>query len=97
MLEAMTHSYLFYTMDHQNLVELNVSPNINGMENVFMWVFKTRCNYRILNPCKVIVVHHEHCIRETGRMRINIGGQSALASFTGQLQYSSILKYKIYF
>ena len=84
-------AFVFYvneTIDRQKLVELDVTPNINGMENVLMWIFKTRLSYKILNPCKVLVVYHEHClsIREIGRRRINIGGKSALASFTNQLQ-----------
>ena len=84
-------TFVFYvneTMDHQNLVEINVAPNVNGMENVLMWIFKTRFNYRILNPCKVLVVHHEHCIsiREIGRKRINVGGKSAVVPFSDQLQ-----------
>jgi len=76
------------TIDRQKLVELDVTPNINGMENVLMWIYKTRLKYRILNPCKVLFVYHMHCIpiRETGRKRINNGGKSALVPYTNQLQ-----------
>ena len=84
-------AFVFYvneTIDRQKLVELDVTPNINGMENVLMWIFKMRLNYRILNPCKVLLVHHMHCIpiRETGRRRINDGGKSAWVPYTNQLQ-----------
>ena len=76
------------TIDRQKLAELDVTPNINGMENVLMWVYKTRLNYRILNPCKVLFIYHMHCIpiRETGRQRINNGGKSAWVPYTNQLQ-----------
>ena len=84
-------TFVFYVrepIDRQKLSELDVTPNVSGMENVLIWLFKTRFNYRILNPCKVLVVHHLHCItvRDTGRKRINGGGKSATVSFTDQLQ-----------
>ena len=84
-------TFVFYvsgTIDYQTLVEVDVTPNISGMENVLMWIFKKRLNYRILNPCKVLLVHHMHCIsiRETGRKRINVNGKSARTSFTDELQ-----------
>ena len=84
-------AFVFYVngpIDRRKLVEIDVTPNIHGIENVFMWVFKVRLNYRILNPCKVLLVHHMHCIsiRETGRRRINEGEKSAWVPYTNQLQ-----------
>ena len=73
---------------HDKLVELDVTPNMNGMENVLIWIFQTRLQYRVLNPCKVLIVYHNHCvpIRDGGRKRINGGGKSGAAGFTDKLQ-----------
>ena len=84
-------TFVFYVngpIDRSKLIEIDVTPNIHGIENIFMWVFKSKLNYRILNPCKVLLVHHIHCItiRETGRKRINVGEKNALASYTYLLQ-----------
>ena len=72
---------------HQ-LVEVDVTPNMAGIENVLIWIFKTRFNYKVLNPCKVLIVYHSHCIsiREMGRERINVEGKNALVYFTYQLE-----------
>ena len=83
--------FVFYVngpIDRRKLVEIDVTPNVNGMENVLIWEFRTRLKYRILNPCKVFVVYHEHCIaiRETGRKRINVKEKSAETPFTDELQ-----------
>ena len=83
--------FVFYVngpIDHHKLVEIDVTPNVYGMENVLIWEFKTRLKYRVLNPCKVFVVYHEHCIaiRETGRKRINVKKKSAETPFTDELQ-----------
>jgi len=84
-------TFVFYVngpLDHHRLSELHITPNLYGMENILLWVFKTKLNYRILNPCKVLVVYHKHCIeiRERGRKRINVGKRSALAPYTDLLQ-----------
>ena len=84
-------AFVFYVngfLTREKLVDLDVTPNINGMENVLIWVFQTKLNYRILNPCKVLIVYHSHClsIRDKGRRRINVGGKNAGAKFTDKLQ-----------
>ena len=84
-------AFVFYVngpIDSSKLVEIDVTPNVHGIENIFMWVFRIRLHYRLLNPCKVLLVHHMHCIsiRETGRKRINVGERSAMASYTNLLQ-----------
>jgi len=84
-------AFVFYVngpIDRRKLVDIDVTPNLHGIENIFMWVFKVKLNYRLLNPCKLLLVHHMHCIsiRETGRKRINAEGKSALASYTNLLQ-----------
>ena len=84
-------AFVFYVnafLTREKLVELNVTPNINGMENVLIWIFETKLNYKVLNPCRVLIVYHIHCIsiRDKGRRRINVGGKSGTAQFTDKLQ-----------
>ena len=84
-------TFVFYvngSLARHKLVEIDVTPNMSGIENVLIWIFKTRFNYRVLNPCKVLIVYHSHCvpIREMGRERINVEGKNALVYFTDQLQ-----------
>ena len=83
--------FVFYVngiIDSQELVEMDVTPNIFGMENRLLWIFQSKLKYRILNPCKVLVVHHNHCVgmRETGRKRIYDGAKFLMVSFTDKLQ-----------
>ena len=84
-------AFVFYvngSLPLHELVELNVTPNINGMENVLIWIFETKLNYKVLNPCKVLIVYHLHCvaIRDKGRRRINVKGRTGLVQFTDKLQ-----------
>ena len=77
-------------IDRHKFIELDVTPNLNLMENALMWAFKERLNYTILNPCKVLVVHHMHCIsiREAKRKNIKAykKGMYLRVPFTDQLQ-----------
>ena len=84
-------TFVFYvngSLARHKLVEIDVTPNMSGVENVLIWIFKERFKYRVLNPCKVLMVYHMHCIaiREMGRERINVRGKNALVYFTDQLQ-----------
>ena len=84
-------TFVFYVkrlLPRHQLVEIDVTPNMSGIENVLIWIFKTRFEYKVLNPCKVLIVYHSHCvsIREMGRERINVEGKNALVYFTYQLQ-----------
>ena len=65
-----------------------ISPDLPGMENLFIWFFQTKMKYRVLNPCKLLFVHHHHCvpIRGTNRHRVNSGGRSAVIGFSDNLQ-----------
>ena len=80
--------YVNESLTYDKLVELDVTPNLNGMENVLIWIFQTRLAYRVINPCKVLIVYHTHCvpIRDGGRKRINGGGKNGGAQFTDKLQ-----------
>ena len=72
-----------------HLKELDdVTPDKPGMENVFLWFFNKRLNYIVLNPCKVLFVHHHHCvpIRSMNRPRINGGGKSVTVGFSSKLE-----------
>ena len=65
-----------------------ISPDLPGMENFFIWFFQTKMKYRVLNPCKLLFVHHHHCvpIRGTNRPRVNSGGRSAGIGFSDNLR-----------
>eukprot|EP00795_Rhopilema_esculentum_P000047 gene47-9653_t len=73
---------------HDHLAELDVPPNTNGMENVLIWVFKERLKYKVLNPCSVLKVYHNHCtpVRDNWRKRVNERGMNGLALFTNKLE-----------
>ena len=66
---------------------ISVTPDKLGMENLFLWFFKEKLKYSVINPCKVLFVHHHHCvaIRGVNRPRINTGGRSVLSPFTDKL------------
>ena len=83
-------TFVFYVNeaipDHE-LVDIDVAPNMSGIENILMWVFRKRLGYRVINPCKILIVYHNHCvsIREVGRERINLDKNTALAYFSAEL------------
>ena len=84
-------AFVFYVngpLPLHELVELNVTPNLSGMENILIWIFETKLNYKVLNPCKVLIVYHIHCIsiRDKGRRRINVKGRTGRVQFTDKLQ-----------
>ena len=84
-------AFVFYVngpLPLHELVELNVTPNLYGMENILIWIFETKLNYKVLNPCKVLIVYHIHCIsiRDKGRRRINVKGRTGRVQFTDKLQ-----------
>lgn len=84
-------TFVFYVsraLPSHKLVEIDVTPNMSGIENVLIWIFRRRFQYKVMNPCKVLIVHHSHCvsIREMGRERINVRGKNALVYFTDQLE-----------
>ena len=65
----------------------SVTPNLNGMENVLIWSFQ-KLGYKVMNPCRLLHVHHQHCVkvRERGRKRINNASTTGLSSFTDKLE-----------
>ena len=65
----------------------SITPDMLGMENLFMWFFQNKLKYRILNPCKRLYVHHHHCvpIRGANRPRVNNGDRSVFIDFTDRL------------
>ena len=83
--------FVFYVrgdITADKLAELDVPPNSSGMENVLLWIFKERLGYKVLNPCKVLKVYHQHCIpvRDNWRKRINRNGLNGGAPFTYKLE-----------
>ena len=65
-----------------------ISANLSGMENVLIWMFKTKLGFTVLNPCPILKVNHQHCvpIRDKNRTRVNTRGKSGGAEFTNMLQ-----------
>ena len=84
--------FVFYVrgpIDRKTFIELDVTRNLNLMENALMWIFKERLKYTVLNPCKVLIVHHMHCIAIREAKRENIKaykkGMYLRVPFTDQL------------
>jgi len=71
-------AFMFYvkefTEEHLSVLkERNIEAHEEGMENVFVWIFRKKLNYKVINPCLVLHVHHEHCvpIRHRHRRRVD--------------------------
>ena len=43
------------------LESLEFTPGFSGMESVIIWLFKTKLNYCVLNPCRILETFHLHC------------------------------------
>lgn len=69
------------------LKDLDIVPSSSGMENVFIWYFRTELGFKVINPCIHVKIYHNHClpIREKGRKRYNMKGKNGLAPFTNNL------------
>lgn len=62
-----------------------VTPDVHGMETLFIWFFHNRLKYRVINPCKKLFVYHHHCVAIRGihrAKRVDINGKSMGAGFT---------------
>ena len=84
-------TFIFHVKEfaENDLEFINVTKAENneaGMENIFIWMFRKKLGYRVINPCLVLKVHHEHCvpIRKTTRRRLN-NEHSEFATFTDRL------------
>lgn len=66
-------TFLFYVRTRwtpESLAQVKgITSNMPFMENRIISMFKTKMNYTVLNPCKVLRVYHNHCVpmREKGR------------------------------
>lgn len=83
-------TFVFYSdrnFPKNMLLDLNIIPSSSGMENVLIWYFRKTLNYKVTNPCKHLIVYHNHCvsIREKGRKRYNLKNKNGLAQFTDKL------------
>ena len=71
-------TYVFHTKEHIPEKKLKVLAQSSvwqlGVENNVMWTFKHEMGYTVLNPCKILVTHHEHCIpiRQKRRTRVKV-------------------------
>ena len=62
-----------------------------GVENVVMWVFKTKLGYCLLNPCTILETFHLHCskLRKPNRIRVNNASNTGRAPSTKELVCNS--------
>lgn len=80
-----SHKQLFSS---EILKELLFIPSSNGMENVLIWLFQKKLNYKVVNPCLKLKVYHNHCvsIREKGRKSYNNNEKNGLVPITKDLE-----------
>ena len=78
--------YVAANFSMEMLMGLEFGQNGAGMENVLMWYFENLMGYRLLNPCKIVYVYHNHCvpIRFAHYTRYN-HKKSSLAPFSSRL------------
>ena len=57
------------------------------MENLSMWYFEKDRGYQILNTCKIVHAHHNHClhVKLAHYKRYNNDSKIGLAPFTSTL------------
>ena len=82
--------FVFYVagnFTNEMLAGLSFGQNGAGMENVLMWYFEKHMGYRVMNPCKIVYVHHNHCVhvKQDHYVRYNNDGKSGLAPFSSKL------------
>ena len=83
-------TFAFYVdrkFSNNTLNDLEISPSSAGMENVLIWHLEKTLNYRVLNPCRKLIVYHNHCIpiRNSNRKRYNLRGKNGMVPFSEQL------------
>jgi len=69
---------------------LNFDGDVLGQENIIIWFFRDVLQYRVLNPCKVVNIYHQHCTfidtsGRTQRVFVHEGWERSFAPFTDQL------------
>lgn len=66
-----------------------VPPNTYGLEGLFIGYFRHKLGYKVINPCKQVKTHHNHCSNiRTGDKGISYGGDNGdenLAYFSDEL------------
>ena len=79
--------YVAVNFTMEMLKGLDFGQNGAGMENVLMWYFEKHMGYRLLNPCKIVYVYHNHCVpvKFAQYVRYNNNGKSSLAPFSSKL------------
>ena len=72
------------------LKDLEFTNSSWGMENIVIWIFKTKLKYCVLNPCSVLEVFHLHCSNlRNHRVRVNNDKNTGLSPFTKELVCTS--------
>ena len=60
----------------------------SGMENVLIWLFKTKLKHCVLNPCSILEIFHLHCSNLRNyikRVRVATSVTDGLSPFTKEL------------
>ena len=60
----------------------------SGMENVLIWLFKTKLKHCVLNPCSILEMFHLHCSNlrnHIKRVRVATSVNNGLSPFTKEL------------
>jgi len=84
-------TFMFYVdkaFPQDMLKQLDIVPSSSGMENLLIWYFDKELKYKVLNPCRKLIVYHNHCvpIREKNRQRYNRRGKNGMVPFSSDLE-----------
>ncbi|XP_064614322.1 uncharacterized protein LOC135478002 isoform X2 [Liolophura sinensis] len=68
------------------LKELAFPSHACGSENVVIWAVRKFLKFKVTNPCRRLVIYHNHCTNmrapDSQRARVNVGGKSGLADYS---------------
>jgi hypothetical protein len=90
-------SFIFRSPLNNNIIKhLNFPQNVWGSENVLLYELN-KFNYKIYNPCKQVIIIHEHQseLRDGNRNRINTGDYDGdnVYKIRSEMCYPSYIEY----
>lgn len=81
--------FMFYLHKHlpqEFLKELVFPSHACGSENVVIWAVRRFLRFNVTNPCRRLVIYHNHCTDmrapDSLRARVNVGGKSGVADYS---------------
>lgn len=83
-------AFLFFVhspFSNDFLQAVDFASNTYGSENVVIWAFKSILNFSVLNPCRLLRIHHFHCsqVRPRDRPWVDKPETHGQANFTDSL------------